>query len=97
MVAESRVEFDRASVHATCEELGEPAVLAILERGDGTQFSRQQQFLAWEWVYAQRLKREEATEKSVRDTARWTLVVALCTALVALFTFFLFWAERAKP
>lgn len=91
MVTESLANYDRGPVHAICEEIGEAAVLADLERG-GLRFSNsEQKWLAWEWVYTQRLKRDEAQSRAIRDTARWTLVVALFTFLVALFTAVLAW------
>ena len=93
MATESRAEFDRGPIHAVCEQMGEAAVLVDLERSGQKFSSSEQKWLAWEWVYAQRLKRDEAQAKSLRDTARWTLSVAVCTFLVALFTFFLAWGE----
>ncbi len=91
MVTESRANYDRGPVHAVCQEMGEPAVLADLERAGLKFSSAEQKWLAWEWVYTQRLTRDEAQSKSIRDTARWTLLVAIFTFLVALFTAFLAW------
>ncbi|MEW8070932.1 MAG: hypothetical protein AB2765_20355 [Candidatus Thiodiazotropha endolucinida] len=91
MITESRANFDRGPVHSTCEEMGEAAVLADLERAGLKFSSSEQKWLAWEWVYAQRLDRDEAQSRSIRDTARWTLLVAIFTFFVALFTAFLAW------
>lgn len=86
MVTDSRAQFDKGSVFATCEEIGEPAVQADLERAGERFPSQEQKNLAWEWVYDQRIKREEATEQALRDTAKQTMRVAFGTFLVALFT-----------
>ena len=66
--------------------MGEAAVRADLDFTRTTFASPQQQFAAWEWIHGQRMKREAATEKALRRTASWTLVVALATFLVAAFT-----------
>lgn len=91
MVTESRANYDREPVHAICEEMGEAAVLADLERAGLKFSSSEQKWLAWEWVYAQRLNRDMEQSKAIRDTARWTLLVAGFTFLVAFFTAFLAW------
>jgi hypothetical protein len=73
--------------------MGEAAVLADLERSSQRFTESEHKWLAWEWVYARRLRREEEQSKALRDTARWTLAVAFCTFLVALFTLSLAWSE----
>jgi hypothetical protein len=93
MVTESRAQFDKGSVFATCEEIGEAAVLADLERAGVKFTSQDQKELAWQWVYGQRIKREQATGQALRDTVKYTMLVALGTFLVALFTAGLFAVE----
>ena len=85
MSAESRVESNKALVFELCEEMGEAAVLADLERAGATFKSDEQQWQAWEWVYSQRIKREQDSADSLKATARWTLWAALGIFLVALF------------
>jgi hypothetical protein len=78
--------FRKSDVFAKCARMGEAAVLADLERSGG-EFTLGEQSLAWEWIYQQRINREEATRKALRNTAIWTSAVAVFTALVALFTY----------
>jgi len=86
MTNESRAQFNKPSIFGVCEQMGESAVLSDLERA-GVKFSTaEQKWLAWEWVYTQRLKRDEATGEALRTTAKQTFLVAVFTALVALFT-----------
>jgi hypothetical protein len=76
------------AVPAKCETMGEAAVLADLERTGAVFKSSEQVGIAWEWIYARRLAREEAQSKALKDTARYTFYVALGTLVVALATFF---------
>jgi len=76
---------NKQQIFSACEHMGEAAVLSDLERSGAT-FAAEDRWLAWEWVYAQRLKREKETGEAVRSTARQTLYVAVGTAVVALFT-----------
>lgn len=85
MDAESSAQLDKGLVFAACEEIGEPAVQADLERAGEKFTTQKQKNLAWEWVYDQRIKREEATRQALRDTAWYTMLVAVGTLLVALF------------
>lgn len=96
MAIKSRAKHEQTTVFAKCEEMGEAAVLSDLERAGVDFASSEQKWLAWEWVYSQRLKREEAQSGALRATARWTLLVAGGTFLVALFTFLLVWAEQCS-
>ena len=86
MVAESPNQLDKGLVFAACEAIGEPGVLADLERADEKFATQKQKNLAWEWVYDRRIKRQEATEQALRDAAWYTMLVAAGTFLVALFT-----------
>lgn len=86
MAIETRAPSDKPAVFALCEEMGEAAVLADLERAGVKFMSEHEKWLAWEWVYGQRLKREQATEEALRATARQTMRVAIATFFVALFT-----------
>lgn len=81
-----RAEFAKPTIFRTCDEMGEAAVLADLERAGVSFQSSEQKWLAWEWVYTQRINREQATQKALRDTAVKTLWVALGTCAVAVFT-----------
>ncbi len=83
---ETVVRGDRANVFATCEQMGEAAVLADLERSGSRFQSRAEDAIAWEWVYEQRIKRDIATGEALRNTAKQTMYVAAGTFLVALFT-----------
>ncbi len=86
MVIESSAQLEKGVIFATCEEVGEPGVLADLERANEKFTTQKQKNLAWEWVYFQRIKREEATKQALRDAAWYTMLVAVATFLVALFT-----------
>lgn len=86
MATESCAQLDKGSVFATCKEVGEPAVQADLERAGVKFTSQEQKNLAWEWVYGQRIKREEATRQALQETARQMMHVARATFLVAFLT-----------
>jgi len=98
MAVESRPEFNKTTLFKTCEEMGEAAVLADLERAGMKFQTEEHKWLAWEWVYSQRLKRDQATAEHLKATAKWTMLVAVCTFFVALFTgmlnFLEFWARH---
>ena len=79
----SRAQFNKPTVFRTCEEMGEAAVLADLERAGVIFQSSEQKWLAWEWVYEQRINRDLATQRALSETARKTLWVAIGTFIVA--------------
>jgi hypothetical protein len=57
-----------------------------LERMPTTFTTREQQAYAWEWIYAQRVSREQDVGEAMKHSARQALWVAVGTAFVALFT-----------
>ena len=95
MAGESLAAYDRRTVFAACEEMGEAAVLADLDRAGVAFASSEQKWLAWEWVYSKRLEREKAQSKALKSTALWTFAVAAATFLVAAFAAYTaFWGKQ---
>ena len=78
------------AVPTKCEEMGEAAVLADLERPPPyAQFKTpEQRYFAIEWIHAKRLTREEAQNNALKTTARYTIHLVIATLVVALATFF---------
>ena len=86
MASDSREKFNKPPVFGVCEQMGEPAVLADLERMAKQFTTAEQKAYAWKWVYAQRQKREDANSEAIINTARQTMYVAIGTAVIALAT-----------
>jgi hypothetical protein len=77
MSTDSRTEFNKGPVFALCVEMGEPAVIADLERASLVFQTPGQKALAWTWVYSKRTERENA--RRIRE--RRLLWIALCTSI----------------
>ena len=86
MTMNSREKFDKPAVFGVCEQIGEPAVLADLERMANHFTTSQQRAYAWEWVYIQRQNRDDANSEAIINTARQTMYVAFGTAVIAIAT-----------
>lgn len=72
------MEFNKGPVFALCEEMGEAAVIADLERASLVFQTAGQKALAWTWVYSQRTERENG--RHIREQRLFW--IALCTSII---------------
>ena len=78
-----RREYNKGPVLALCEEMGEAAVLADLERASLVFQTSEQKTLAWSWVHSQRMKGENARRSREHRLFWIALCIAVVTAAVA--------------
>lgn len=84
----SPLEQSKRQVFELCNEMGAPAVRTVLERGgkETNFYYPQEKVYAWEWLHMNQENRESDQTDALRKTARYTLLVAIFTGIVALLT-----------